>query len=158
MGSGFKAKELWAQRKALLQSTCPCSVAPHPATAQATQPAGSALNTDSFSCAFPHGVLSAHSLSLKPLCAQILSFPRGSQLQCHSSTVSSDLTNQCLPLCQPQMIILHSEFPNILGQQKKTLPPLYYSYALLFGLEYRLLKGRGHISSLYLPFSSFSHF
>ena len=68
MGSGFKAKELCAQRKALLQSTCPCSVAPHSATAQATQPARSALNTASFSCAFPHGVLSAQSFPEAPMC------------------------------------------------------------------------------------------
>lgn len=82
MGGMFKAKAFCAQRKApaqihllmLLLLSPPSLPHTYTAKAQATQPSQCALNPASFSCAFPHGALTAYP-SLLPMCGKILSVP-----------------------------------------------------------------------------------
>lgn len=79
MGSGFKAKVLCAQRKALLNPPVHALLPPHRAKAQATQPAQCALNTASFSSAFPPG---APLPTLSPCCPDVANpIPEVSQLK-----------------------------------------------------------------------------
>ena len=108
-----------------------------------------APNTASFSCTSPSVVLSAYNLSLPPTCGKILSVLEETQLRHHSSTVFFDFTNQQpSPLCQPQMILLDSEFPRhfIWIFLMTTLSTLCCSYTLSLVLEYKLPGWPGWLS------------
>ena len=79
-GSGFQAKVLCAQRKALApvhlcMLSCPL-----------TQPRRKLHSLLRFPVCFPGGVLSAYNLCLLYTCAKLLSILGESQLKCHSST------------------------------------------------------------------------
>ena len=156
VGSGIKVKVLFTQRKALaaihLCLLC-CSL---------TQPwlrlrsLFSALNTASYSCAFPPGVLSASNLSLQPIGENYLCLERANKMPTFNK-VFPDFTNQLPPLWQTQMLILHYKFPkHIICVLLMATLCTCYSYTSPLILEYKSLKGSNPILPfIFWSFSSF---
>ena len=132
MGSGFKARVLYAQRKALAPVHLCLLCCPLTQSRLKLHSLLTVLWTQLPSPVIFLLVFSLPTISPCCPCVENLISPWKEPTQTpFLYEVFSDFTNQSSPLCQPQMIILHSEFPRhfifILFLTK--LSTLCYSYA-----------------------------
>lgn len=152
MGSGLKAKMLCVQGRALAPVTCACSLVP-------SQSQGSSYTA--------HSVCFEHSFiflcfSWCSLCLQSLPAAQMWQKPSLKWASSKVIPLQSLlwfhlqpsPLYQPQMTILHSEFPRhftfILIMTTRSI--LCYNNALPLVLKYKFLKCKSRIPSVFYLF------